>query len=276
MTVSVDKNGAVWTVIADRYEEARNAVNPEHGRRLLEAFQAFDADDTARVAVFWGAGGAFCAGWDLKYGATMTDPGKFQKEIVDGLAFPIGAKDASPGPMGVSRLEVDKPVIGAIEGPAVAGGMELALWCDFRVMAEDAYMGLFERRWGIPLIDGGTIRLPKLVGLGRAMEIAMTGRKVTAEECLRIGLCEYITEPGHARAFAEDLAARIAVFPQAALLADKRSMIECHGMPFHEALKREWANGVDAVRKEGAAGAAKFSSGVGRHGDFSAFKPGDA
>lgn len=275
MTVGVEKNGAVWTVIADRYEEARNAVNPEHGRLLLEAFQAFDADDSARVAVFWGAGGAFCAGWDLKYGATMMDPQKFQDEIVDGLAFPIGAKTPPPGPMGISRLEVDKPVIGAIEGAAVAGGMELALWCDFRVMAEDAYMGLFERRWGIPLIDGGTIRLPKLVGLGRAMEIAMTGRKVMAEECLRIGLCEYITEPGNARAFAEDLAQQIAVFPQAALLADKRSMIECHGMPFHEALKREWANGVDAVRKEGAAGAAQFSSGTGRHGDFSAFKPGD-
>ncbi len=164
MTVRIEKNGPVWTVVADRYDEARNAVNPKHGAHLVAAFEEFDADGEARVAVFWGAGGAFCAGWDLKYAATLTEPARFRAEMTEGMAFPEGGGPAGPGPLGPSRLEVAKPVIGAIEGPAVAGGMELAMWCDFRVMAASAYMGLFERRWGIPLLDGGTVRLPRLVG----------------------------------------------------------------------------------------------------------------
>ena len=159
-------------------------------------------------------------------------------------------------------------MIGAIEGPAVAGGMELALWCDIRVMAEDAYLGVYCRRWGIPLLDGGTVRLPRLVGQGKALEIAMTGRKVEAEECLRIGLCEKIVPSGHTREQAEIMAKEIARFPQDAVLTDRRSIIESRGLSVREGMKLEWANGVDAVRKQGVKGAARFSAGAGRHGDF--------
>jgi enoyl-CoA hydratase len=159
-------------------------------------------------------------------------------------------------------------VIAAVEGPAVAGGMELALWCDIRVMAETAYLGVYCRRWGITLIDGGTVRLPRLVGQGKALEITLTGRKVPAEECYRIGLCEKVVAPGTAREEAEAMAREIARFPQAAVLADRRSIIESRGLPVREALKLEWANGVAAVIKEGAAGAGRFRDGAGRHGDY--------
>ncbi len=266
MTVEIDKQDEVWTII-NRRPEARNAVDPETADALVAAFEAFEASE-AKVAVFYGDAGAFCAGWDLKYGATMTDGARFQEEIVEALAFPIGAKKAPRGPMGPSRMEFSKPVIAALEGPAVAGGMELALLCDCRVMAETAYMGVYCRRWGIPLIDGGTVRLPRLVGQGKALEITMTGRKVTAEECYRIGLCEKVVPEGEARAAAEAMAREIARFPQAAVLADRRSIIETRGLPLHEGLKVEWANGVDAVRAEGAEGAARFTAGVGRHGDY--------
>ena len=268
MTVTIDKDGPVWTVIADRFEEARNAVDPAHGQRLVDAFNEFDVDDSAAVAVFWGKGGAFCAGWDLKYASTLTDPDRFRKELVEDLGFPIGASPAPRGPLGPSRLELGKPVIGAIEGPAVAGGMELALWCDVRVMAETAYMGCFERRWGIPLLDGGTVRLPRLVGEGRALEIAMTGRKVPADECLRIGLCEQVVAEGGARAAAEAMAHEIARYPQGAIRADRRSIIEGRGLSVRDGLRLEWANGVDVVLSEGATGAARFRDGKGRHGDF--------
>ncbi len=159
-------------------------------------------------------------------------------------------------------------MIAAIEGPAVAGGMELALWCDVRVMAEDAYFGVYCRRWGIPLLDGGTVRLPRLVGQGRAMEIILTGRKVAADEALRIGLCEKVVARGQARAAAEAMAHEIARFPQAATLADRASVRAGHGLPVREALAREWDAGVDAHRREGAAGAARFAGGLGRGGDF--------
>ena len=165
-------------------------------------------------------------------------------------------------------MELSKPVIGAIEGPAVAGGMELALWCDVRVMAETAYLGVYCRRWGIPLLDGGTVRLPRLVGQGKALEIAMTGRKVPAEECYRIGLCEQVVAEGGAREAAETMAREIARFPQAAVLADRQSIIETRGLPVREALRLEWANGVEAVAAEGVHGAARFRDGAGRHGDF--------
>ena len=166
-------------------------------------------------------------------------------------------------------MELNKPVIAAIEGPAVAGGMELAMWCDIRVMAETAYLGVYCRRWGIPLLDGGTVRLPRLVGQGKALEIAMTGRKVPAEEAYRIGLCEKVVPAGTARASAEAMAAEIARYPQEAVLADRRSIIETRGMSIREGMKVEWANGSQAQLKEGAAGAARLSDGVGRHGDFS-------
>src|SRR6266496_197345 len=232
MTVKVEKSGPVWTVIHNR-PEARNAMDPESADALTRAFLEFDADDAARVAVLCGDGG-----------------------------------EIPRGPLGPSRLELDKPVIAAIAGPAVAGGMELALWCDFRVMQEDAYFGVYCRRWGVPLIDGGTVRLPRIVGQGRALEIILTGRKVPADECLQIGLCEYLTPKGGAREKAEELAHEIARFPQVCVRADRRSAIRSHGLSVREALIQEWYNGREALIADGVAGASRFKDGLGRHGDF--------
>lgn len=268
MTVRIDKNGPVWTVVHSR-PDARNAMDPESADALTSAFLEFDSDSSAHVAVFFGEGGAFCAGWDLKFASQLNTEN------------PLGELDFSPdptdgnggeiprGPMGPSRLELSKPVIAAVAGPAVAGGMELAMWCDFRVMESSAYMGVYCRRWGIPLIDGGTVRLPRLVGHGRAMEIILTGRKVNAEECLDIGLCEYVVEPGSARQKAEELAQDIARFPQDCVRADRHSAIRQHGLPMRTALHQEWRNGLPALHGEGLAGAGRFASGLGRHGDFS-------
>ena len=262
MAVRIEKSGTVWTVIHSR-PEARNAMDPTSAAALYDAFLAFDQDNSASVAVFWGEGGAFCAGWDLKHAAALdgNDP-------LSELSFPSNPAEPSQGPMGPSRLELDKPVIAAVAGPAVAGGMELAMWCDFRVMEESAYMGVYCRRWGIPLIDGGTVRLPRLVGQGRALEIILTGRKVPAEECLQIGLCEYVVADGQARAKAETLAHEIARFPQSCMRADRRSAVRQHGLPVREALQQEWANSREELTKGGLAGAGRFSSGLGRHGDF--------
>jgi enoyl-CoA hydratase len=171
--------------------------------------------------------------------------------------------------MGPSRLELDKPVIGAIAGAAVAGGMELALWCDMRVMEEDAFFGVYCRRWGVPLVDGGTVRLPRIVGMGRAMDLILTGRRVDAEEALRIGLCERIVPRGRAREEAEKIAHEIARFPQGAVRADRRSAYETHGLPVREALKLEWRNGMPTMA-EAVSGAGRFAAGRGRHGDFGA------
>lgn len=267
MAVRIEKEGPVWTIIHAR-PQARNGMDPVSAQALCDAFVEFEADDEAYVAVFWGEGGAFCAGWDLKYAASLGDPEKWQKEIIEELAFPPGANPAPRGPLGPSRLELTKPVIGAIEGPAVAGGMELALWCDVRVMAESAYLGVYCRRWGITLMDGGTVRLPRLVGQGKALEIAMTGRKVPAEECYRIGLCEKVVPHGGAREAAEAMAHEIARFPQEAVRADRASIIETRGMPVRDALRHEWANGLNAILKEGIDGAARFAGGAGRHGSF--------
>jgi len=267
MSVRIEKAGAVWTIVHDR-PEARNAMDPKSADELTAAFLAFDADKEASVAVFWGAGGAFCAGWDLKYVSTLD------------AAYPLGELDIPPagprgnggeiprGPLGPSRLELDKPVIAAIEGPAVAGGMELGLWCDFRVMAEDAYFGVYCRRWGVPLVDGGTVRLPRIVGMGRAMEIILTGRKVPAEEALRIGACEHVVPEGKSREFAEAMAQEIARFPQACMRADRRSVYAQQGLTVREAMRKEWYNGIPTFKAEGAAGAARFASGKGRHGNF--------
>lgn len=268
MTVRIEKSGAVWTVVHSRFAEARNAMDPESADALVEAFQQFDRDASASVAVLWGEGGAFCSGWDLKYAATLGDRQRFDAEISRGLAFPSGSAPAPRGPLGPTRLELSKPVIAAVEGPAVAGGMELALWCDVRVMADEAYFGVYCRRWGIPLLDGGSVRLPRLVGQGRALEIIMTGRKVPADEALRIGLCERVVPTGAAREAAEALAHEIARFPQAAVRADRRTVHETHGMPLREAMRREWHNGVEAHWHEGADGASRFASGLGRGGDF--------
>jgi enoyl-CoA hydratase len=222
MPVRVERRDRVLTVIHSR-PEARNAVDPEHAEALYQAFVAFDADDAADIAVFWGEGGAFCAGADLKRLASR-DP-----TTPSLLEFPKDGGAVPRAPMGPSRLRLSKPVIAAIEGPAVAGGMELALWADCRVMADGAYMGIYNRRWGVPLSDGGTVRLPRLVGQGRALEIIMTG--VDAEECLRIGLCEMVVPEGQARRAAEEMAHGIARFPQACVRADRRSVYLQHGRP---------------------------------------------
>src|SRR5213596_332041 len=225
MTVRIEKKGKVWTVIHSR-AESRNAMDPESADALVAAFQAFDKDAEAAVAVLWGEGGAFCAGWDLKYCATMVKDARQLHEI----DYPLDDRNAIPrGPLGPTRLELDKPVIAAVAGPAVAGGFELALWCDVRVMEDSAYFGVYCRRWGVPLIDGGTVRLPRIVGMGRALEIILTGRKVPAEEALRIGACEYVTPKGGAREKAEEVAREIARFPQVCVRADRRSAIKSCG-----------------------------------------------
>jgi len=267
MSVRIEKAGAVWTIVHDR-PEARNAMDPKSADELTAAFLEFDASKDASVAVFWGAGGAFCSGWDLKYVSTL-DPSYPLGELDIPLLGPRGNGGEIPrGPLGPSRLELDKPVIAAIEGPAVAGGMELGLWCDFRVMARDAYFGVYCRRWGVPLIDGGTVRLPRIVGMGRAMEIILTGRKVPADEALRIGACEHVVPEGKSREFAEAMAHEIARFPQACVRADRRSAYMQQGLPLREAMRKEWYNGFPAFETDGATGAARFASGKGRHGDF--------
>ena len=261
MSVRIEKKDAVWTVIHSR-PDARNAMDPESAKALFDAFQSFEADDTASVAVFWGEGGAFCAGWDLKHAASLAGA-----EALDPFEFPN--EGAPPmAAMGPSRLELSKPVIAAVAGPAVAGGMELALWCDIRVMEETAFMGVYCRRWGIPLIDGGTVRLPRLVGEGRAMDLILTGRRVDADEALRIGLCEYVVPEGDARAKAEALAHDIARFPQSCMRADRRSVQEQHGLPMRDALRQEWSGSKAEVTK-GIEGATRFADGKGRGGDFS-------
>jgi len=263
MSVRVEKNGAVWTVIQSR-AEARNAVDPKSAEALAQAFTAFNDDPDASVAVLWGEGGAFCAGFDLRAAAALADDPQPMREI----AYPLDDRPPPRGPMGPTRLELDKPVIAAIAGPAVAGGFELALWCDLRVMEASAYFGVYCRRWGVPLIDGGTVRLPRLVGAGRAMELILTGRKLPAEEAYRIGACEKVVPDGASRGAAEALACEIARFPQVCVRADRRSVRMQEGLEPRDAMRREWYNGILAFVAEGAAGANRFASGRGRHGDF--------
>ena len=252
MSVSIDKNGSVWTVILSR-PESRNAIDSASADALYRAFIDFDRDASAAVAVFWGEGGAFCSGWDLKQAAALNDDSFF-----DAHYMPTDNTDMPPALLGPSRLELDKPVIAAVAGPAVAGGMELALWCDFRVMEQSAYFGVYCRRWGIPLIDGGTVRLPRLVGEGRAREIILTGRKVTASESLKIGLAEHVVADNESRAKAEALAHDIAKHPQTCVRADRRSLNHQHGKTVHEAMTFEWYNGRDALFAEGLEGAGRF------------------
>ena len=245
--------------------QVRNAMDPESADALVSAFQEFNEDRDAAVAVLWGEGGAFCAGFDLRYAASLAGDAAALKD----LDFPLDERRVVPrGPMGPTRLELDKPVIAAVAGPAVAGGFELALWCDIRVMEASAYFGVYCRRWGVPLIDGGTVRLPRIVGRGRALEIILTGRKVPADEALRIGACERVVPDGESRRAAEALAHEIARFPQACMRADRRSVRMQEGLAPREAMAKEWHNGFPAFVAEGAAGAARFASGKGRHGDF--------
>ena len=260
MPVRTEKNESVWTVIHSR-PETRNAMDPDSAAALYEAFQVFDSDESAHVAVFWGEGGAFCSGWDLKHAAALSGA-----EALDPFDFPDEGEPPMAA-MGPSRLELSKPVIAAVAGSAVAGGMELALWADIRVMEETAYMGVYCRRWGIPLIDGGTVRLPRLVGEGRAMDLILTGRRVDADEALRIGLCEYVVPEGEARTRAESLAHDLCRYPQACLRADRRSARAQHGLAERDALRQEWWNSKAEVTR-GIEGAARFAGGKGRGGDF--------
>lgn len=263
MTIRTEDSGTVRTIIHDRFA-SRNAMDPASAEALHQAFLDFDADPAISVAVMWGAGGAFCAGWDLKVAGTLVG----RDDPLAALDFQADTTKSPRGPMGPTRLRLNKPVIAAIEGPAVAGGMEIALWCDLRVMATDAYMGVYCRRWGVPLIDGGTVRLPQLVGRGRALDIILTGRKVAAEECHRIGLCERLVAPGEARRTAEELAHEIARFPQGCMRADRASVYAQFGSSIEDALRGEFYGGKAVLKNEGIEGAMRFAAGKGRHGDF--------
>lgn len=250
MSVHIERNGFVTTVILDR-PAVRNAVDRATADALAAAFRAFEADDDARVAVLWGAGGTFCAGADLK-------------AIATGEANRLEA--SGDGPMGPSRMAMTKPVIAAISGHAVAGGLELALWCDLRVMEADAVLGVFCRRWGVPLIDGGTARLPLVVGLGRALDLVLTGRAVRSEEALAMGLVNRVVPVGEARAAAEALGAEIAVHPWAVSMADRRGVFRAFELGTAEAMREEFLDGTDALARGGIDGAARFAAGAGRHG----------
>lgn len=266
MAVRVENNGLVRTIIHSR-AAARNAMDPASADALTQAFLDFEADDTASVAVLWGEGGAFCSGWDLKY-VSQVSPEELEQELAFPEDDPPDPNDIPRGPLGPTRLILSKPVIAAVAGPAVAGGMELALWCDIRIMEQSAYIGVYCRRWGVPLIDGGTVRLPRLVGQGRALEIILTGRKVTAEECLRIGACESLVPDGTSRVAAETMAHEIARFPQVCVRADRHSAIAQHGQSVREAMKQEWHRGQAPMRQDAVKGASRFAEGLGRHGDY--------
>ncbi len=250
MSVHVERRGPVTTVVLRR-PSVRNAVDRATADALADAFRAFEADDSARVAVLFGDGGTFCAGADLK-------------AIATGEANRLDP--SGDGPMGPSRMMMSKPVIAAIAGHAVAGGLELALWCDLRVMESDAVLGVFCRRWGVPLIDGGTVRLPLVVGLGRALDLVLTGRAVHADEALAIGLVNRVVPPGEARSAAEALAAEIAAHPWACAMADRRGVYRAFELTPADALAAEFVDGIDALAKGGIDGAARFAAGAGRHG----------
>ncbi len=252
MAVDVERQGFVTTVILNR-PEASNAVDRETAAALADAFRAFEADPLARVAVLTGAGGQFCAGADLKAFAA-------------GMGNRVEAQ--GDGPMGPTRQALAKPVIAAIAGYAVAGGLELALWCDLRVMEEDATLGVFCRRWGVPLIDGGTVRLPRLIGLSRALDLILTGRPVGAAEALAMGLANRIAPTGRARAVAEALAGEISQFPNACMLNDRRSAYEQADLSLLDALANEFRLGMDSLAVGADEGARRFAEGAGRHGQF--------
>lgn len=243
------RNGPVTTVVLSR-PQVRNAVDGPTAAALAEQFRAFDADPDAAVAVLWGEGGTFCAGADLK--AMGTERGN-------------RVSDSGDGPMGPTRLRLGKPVIAAVAGHAVAGGLELALWCDLRVAEQDAVFGVFCRRWGIPLVDGGTVRLPRLIGAGRAMDLVLTGRAVDAAEALAIGLVNRVVPSGQVRVAAERLAAELAALPQTCLRHDRLSMLEQEGLAEPAALANELRHGYQSL-PGAVAGAARFTAGAGRGG----------
>jgi enoyl-CoA hydratase len=254
MSVGIDHEGPVTVVTISR-PEVRNAVDGPTATALAEAFRAFQHDDQ-RVAVLTGAEGTFCSGADLK--AMANDPQRANRVEPEG-----------DGPMGPTRMTVDKPVIAAVEGYAVAGGLELALWCDLRVAAEDATLGFFDRRWGVPLIDGGTIRLPRLIGQSRAIDLVLTGRPVQGPEAFAMGLVNRVCPPGKALETALELANEIARFPQKVMRADRKSTLSQWGFALEDAMAREFKWGLEAALSgETQEGAERFASGKGRHGDF--------
>ncbi len=256
--IRVERNGPVGTVILHR-PAVRNAVDPPTAMALAQACLSLDRDPDIRAMVLWGEGSTFCAGADLGAVSRGWDPSRLQA--------PTGKPDDTLGPMGVSRLELGKPVIAAIAGHAVAGGLEIALWCDLRVAEEDATLGVFCRRWGVPLIDGGTFRLPRLVGEGRALDLILTGRAVSASEALAMGLVNRVVPRGESRAAAESLARDLASFPQGCLRADRASCREQWDRDRAEALRNEFERGLDVLHSgESAQGAARFVEGVGRSG----------
>ena len=253
MPIRYARDGAVVTVTIDR-SDRRNAVDGPTAEALFEAFERFEADPEASVAILTGAGGTFCAGADLK-------------AIAEGRGNRVSRN--GPGPMGCTRMRLSKPVIAAIEGHAVAGGMELALWCDLRVMAEDATFGIFCRRFGVPLVDLGTIRLPRLIGQSRAMDLILTGRPVNAEEAQAIGLANRVAASGEALAVARTLAAEIAAFPQLCLRNDRLSVLEQWDLSEVDAVHNEVHLGLETIHSgETRSGASAFTEGKGRHGAF--------
>lgn len=254
MSVSIEQHGRVTLVTLDR-QQVRNAVDGPTAAALAEAFRAFDDNPDSDVAVFHGAHGTFCAGADLK-----------------AVAAESGANALAPegdGPMGPSRLQLGKPVIAAISGHAVAGGLELALWCDLRVAEESALLGVFCRRWGVPLVDGGTVRLPRLIGHSRAMDLILTGRPVAASEALAFGLVNRVVGEGEALPAALELAQELTRFPQHCLRSDRLSACEQWGMDEAQAMANEFRRGMEVIEsRETVAGASRFAAGRGRHGDF--------
>jgi len=254
-TVITERDGPVTIVTIDR-PDVRNAVDGPTAAALAEAFAAFDADEAASVAVLTGAGGTFCAGADLKAVA----------EKRGNRVVPVAEGD---GPLGPTRMLLGKPVIAAVEGHAVAGGLELALWCDLRVAADDAIFGVYCRRWGVPLVDGGTVRLPRLIGHSHAMDLILTGRGVAGVEAQAMGLVNRLVEPGGSLAAAVALAHELARFPQGCLRADRLSSYDQWSLPLPEALSREYDGGIEVIRSgETREGAARFAAGEGRHGRF--------
>ncbi len=250
-----ETDGAICTISLNR-PARRNAVDGRTALALQTAFERFEQDAALRVAVLTGTGGHFCAGADL---SAMHDPAA--RNALD----PAGG---GSGPMGPTRMALTKPLIAAINGYAVAGGLELALLADLRVADDDAVLGVFCRRWGVPLIDGGTVRLPRVVGMGRALDLILTGRPVGAAEALAMGLVNRVVAPGQALAAAQALARQIAGFPQQCMLADRRSAYAQWSLPLADALRLEGVHGVPMVQAEGEAGAARFAAGAGRHGSF--------
>src|SRR5947207_1469933 len=252
--VLFETDGEVAVVTINR-PEVRNAVDDPTAAALVGAFRRFDADEALAVAVLTGAGGTFCAGADLK-------------AVAGGRGNRVVRQGQGDGPMGPSRMLLDKPVIAAVEGHAVAGGLELAVWCDLRVAARDAVFGVYCRRWGVPLVDGGTVRLPRLIGQSHALDLILTGRGVSGDEALRMGLANRVVEPGEARAAAIALAHELAAFPQRCLRADRTSSLRQWGMGLDDALALETAGGLHVIRSgETQAGAQRFAAGEGRHGE---------